>query len=290
MTSSVLTRKVEEFEARIWSEAAGPRHAGKPTLDGAAMVRIVLDDPEVAELYVRSIIDAGVRSSFQVASIIAAILAEHAGDESLLRLIEAEGAIVAPPQLITIPAVPDEAIPDLEESGPVTAAEPRAIHLLTVAENELATCDVQRASRLLRSTQPEHLLAARGRIALHFPSAKTDPRPDFAIPEIRQFVSELERNVPHVAWFLFPRPEYEQIRIYFMCLAPASRLKQHLGMWAFVGSIEDLVDVIRPRARAVRDLGERIGVATAPIVRAWMPTFERDAVQAEQLFARVWSS
>lgn len=221
MTSSVLTRKIEEFEARLWNEAIGPTEAGKTVVDGTALIQIVLDDPELAELYVRHVVGNGVRSSFQLANVIATTLAANTGDHSLLRLIEAEGAVAAPVQIFT---AEDDAAPDLEEPAPATALEPRAVQVLTIPEDELAACDVQRAS--LFSTQPEHLLAVRGSVIFDFPSTQADSRPDFIIPEVRRFVTELDRSVPHLAWFLVALPEFEQMRIYFLCLTPESRLVQ----------------------------------------------------------------
>jgi hypothetical protein len=99
--------------------------------------------------------------------------------------------------------------------------EKNAIRLLETSPDDLEACRTANLVRIFReiSTVPEHAKELRGRVFLAFPSYDHDPRPNWQIPSIRHFIQEVQRELPHFAYFLIPDIALGHVTMYLLCLA-----------------------------------------------------------------------
>ncbi len=93
----------------------------------------------------------------------------------------------------------------VESSGPGT--DPLANFDLIVAVVEKAavdrldTTDLRTLVATLTS-DPSRFRASNGRVMLTFTGYEADPREVYEIPEVRAFAQALDRDCPHLLWFL----------------------------------------------------------------------------------------
>ena len=84
---------------------------------------------------------------------------------------------------------------------------------------------------------------------------------------------------------LFPVPDANQIRVYFFALVPADLFVMSLDRWACSGTLEDLGNVMRPRAHAVASLCAPFRGDSTAIIKTWIPTFAHTEEDASVLLA-----
>ncbi len=65
---------------------------------------------------------------------------------------------------------------------------------------------------------PDIAKSVRNQYFLGFPDFGADPRPIHIIPEIRDFMSNIDHECPHLAYFLQSNPAMGHIHFYLLCL------------------------------------------------------------------------
>lgn len=95
-----------------------------------------------------------------------------------------------------------------------------AIREIDFPQEDLDTCNTTHFIRLFTeiSQTPWKSKNLKGKIVLGFPTYNDDPRPNYAIPEIRKFVQALDASFPFLPYFLFPEPATSHILFYLQCL------------------------------------------------------------------------
>jgi hypothetical protein len=132
--------------------------------------------------------------------------------------------------------------------------EADAIRMLEVSGEDIRRTNVSNFVRLFGdiARQPEAAKQLRGKIVLGFRSYDSDPRPNWAVPEIRNFVQALDKAVQYFPYFLVGDPAVEHILFYFLCLVPFGDMKSRLY------SAADLLTVVARKAKDVTRFCEEI--------------------------------
>lgn len=100
---------------------------------------------------------------------------------------------------------------------------------------------------------PDACRALRGSVLLGFPSFDDDPRPNWAIPEIRNFVQRADAELPFLPYFLTGEPALEHILFYLICLT------QSVDLTTYAASPEELLGVARAKMADVHHFCEAMG-------------------------------
>lgn len=137
--------------------------------------------------------------------------------------------------------------------------EKHALRLLETSPEDLEACKTENLVRIFRevSAVPKHAKELRGRIFLAFPSYDDDPRPNWQIPSVRLFVRDLQRRLPHFAYFLVPDVAVGHVTMYLLCLVDvgddASIRPDNVGMVLsdIVTALEGFCESIADRSDAV---------------------------------------
>ncbi len=100
--------------------------------------------------------------------------------------------------------------------------DPNAIRMLEVADDDIKRINVSNFVRLFGgiAQRPEDAKQLRSKIIISFRSYDSDPRPNWAIAEIRSFIRALDKGVPFFPYFLVGDPALEYILFYLLCLVP----------------------------------------------------------------------
>jgi hypothetical protein len=137
----------------------------------------------------------------------------------------------------------------------------RPIHLLPIAEADLLNANVDPLLQLLDPiiSQPGRAKDYRGSLALDLSQYDADPRPNWSIPEIRNYVGELGRRIPYFPYFLFNDPATGAFEFYLLCLVDvdeSGRVQPQL----LVNVLENIEHAIRTFCHTVADNAEeRLG-------------------------------
>ena len=94
------------------------------------------------------------------------------------------------------------------------------IRVLNTSGDDLEACNTRHLVRLFGgiSSAPDKAMLLRGKVSLGFPSVESDPRPNWSIPVVRQFVRSLNGQLPHFPYFLIDDRSAGQIMFYLLCL------------------------------------------------------------------------
>jgi hypothetical protein len=95
-----------------------------------------------------------------------------------------------------------------------------AIRIVNTSAEDLASCNVEHVVRVFGeiSQLPGKAKVLRGLVFLGFPSVETDTRPNWHIPEVRQFIRKLDSEIPHFCYFLTGDVPFGFLRVYMYCL------------------------------------------------------------------------
>ncbi|MBI3477345.1 MAG: hypothetical protein HY010_16555 [Acidobacteria bacterium] len=76
--------------------------------------------------------------------------------------------------------------------------DPNAFRMLDVPGNDIRKANVSNLVRIFRrvAQQPEDAKQLRGESFISFKSYDTDPRPNWAIPQVRSFIQTLDKSLP----------------------------------------------------------------------------------------------
>jgi hypothetical protein len=142
-----------------------------------------------------------------------------------------------------------------------------AIRILEVPNEDIHQANVSNFVRVFAeiAQNPHNAKQLRGKIVVGFAIYDSDPRPNWAIPEIRAFIQALDREFPHFSYFLFGDPATEHLLFYLLCLTPLDVGADGPGYHA-----DNLLYVAAERMEKVASFCERIGdeqeLATNPIL------------------------
>jgi hypothetical protein len=97
---------------------------------------------------------------------------------------------------------------------------PIPIRIVDTLPEDLTSCNVEHLVRVFGqiSQQPGKAKELRGAVFLGFPSVESDPRPNWLIPEVRQFIRKLDSEMPHFSYFLLADVPLGFLRPYMYCL------------------------------------------------------------------------
>lgn len=145
--------------------------------------------------------------------------------------------------------------------------EPDAIRFLEVQHDDIQQANVSTFVRIFsdiaqRSDDAKQL---RGKCVIVLPSYDSDPRANWAIPEIRKFIQALDREMPHFAYFLFGDPTAEHLFFYLLCLVPIrdeATGPSYLTMDLVSAAVERAEHV----ARFCQQIDDDVDRATTPIM------------------------
>jgi len=130
------------------------------------------------------------------------------------------------------------------------------IRVLSVAGNDLTTGTAHHLAKLLNeiSRTPAKAKESRGRFILEFPDAESDRRPNYVVPEIREFVAILDRGCRHACYFLNGDPSLSHIHFFLLCLI---KIEENAGSWQYDSN--DFLKAAQERAVLVAEFCRQIG-------------------------------
>jgi hypothetical protein len=99
---------------------------------------------------------------------------------------------------------------------------PDAVRVIEFSKEDIEACNTEHFVQMFTeiSQIPQKAKMLRGKVVLGFSVYDNDPRPNYAIPEIREFVQSIHKALPHFPYFVAPDPSLQQILIYLLCLIP----------------------------------------------------------------------
>jgi hypothetical protein len=140
------------------------------------------------------------------------------------------------------------------------------------------------ANRVLKAPFDEQQFL-RARLGLLFPSVDDDPRPNWSIPNVRRFYANLDKLVPHFAFYLVDEPGVGQVRQLLMALADLQQLP------GGVVASADFPNVVDERLRQVVAFGETVEIDPKITRLSFLvclpPTLMRDDPAAVRRFLRL---
>lgn len=139
-----------------------------------------------------------------------------------------------------------------------------AIRIVNTSAEDLATCNVEHVVRVFGEIGklPGKAKALRGLVFLGYPSVETDPRPNWLIPEVRQFIRKLDSEMPHFCYFLTGDAPFGSLRAYMYCL-----LEVNADGSVQAGAFEALV---RRLEKDVRAFCDKIADRPEPVIERIM--------------------
>ena len=147
--------------------------------------------------------------------------------------------------------------------------------IIDIPQDAVLAADVSSLVRVFSqiAAQPDDAKHVRGTIFVGFPFYEDDPRPNWAISEIRQYVRKLDEALPYFPYFLARDPALGHVLMYLLCLIPIADLEARR-----YSSLELMQAVKRKRA-AVADFCDRIqddaDRATEPLLLNLPPTIAK---------------
>lgn len=138
--------------------------------------------------------------------------------------------------------------------------------MLNVSRDDVERRHVADLTRVLGeiSDDPQACRQLRGNVVLGFPSYDNDPRPNWAIPEIRGFVQRADAELPHLSYFLVGDPALGYILFYLLCLA------RTVDLTTYAVSPSELLAVATGKANEVdrfcQAIGDDANAAVLPIL------------------------
>jgi hypothetical protein len=162
------------------------------------------------------------------------------------------------------------------------------IRVLSVKGNELKAGTAQHLAKLLNelSRTPAKAKESRGRFILEFPDAESDGRPNYVVPEIREFVAVLDRECRHACYFLYADPSLSHIHFFLLCLI---KVEKNAGSWLYDSC--DFLRAAQDRAERVaefcRQIGEDEALGTDGIMLNLPPQILADQPQLSARFLQL---
>ncbi len=147
--------------------------------------------------------------------------------------------------------------------------------IIDIPQDAVLAADVSSLVRVFSqiAAQPDDAKHVRGTIFVGFPFYEDDPRPNWAISEIRQYSSKAGRGASLLPVFLARDPALGHVLMYLLCLIPIADLEARR-----YSSLELMQAVKRKRA-AVADFCDRIqddaDRATEPLLLNLPPTIAK---------------
>jgi hypothetical protein len=134
-----------------------------------------------------------------------------------------------------------------------------AIRIVNTSADDLARCSVEHVVRVFGqiSQVPWQAKTLRGLVFLGFPSLETDPRPNWLVPEVRQFIRKLDSAMPHFCYFLTGEVPFGCLRIYVYCLLEV-RQDGSIQPRAFVSLVQRLEQDVRGFCDRIADRPEPV--------------------------------
>jgi hypothetical protein len=248
--SDFITRRIETYVDKVRLEAMVSYGDGKVQLDTNRLRAIVRDEPrEVTELVVRDQIEKnqkGPAGRLQLALMLATAYQLEFGDDQLMDLVgNATHGESIPYGLL----MPDGVLQEETRLG-----SPLQVRILSIENDDPQGETVQNLIRIFAEIerQPSNAQMLHGRAALSFPHYDDDPRPNFAIPGIRACIAALDARFPYYLYYIMPEVRTEQILSYANSLLPLELFDFMPGIWAYIGTEAELIDLLFPRMLAVR--------------------------------------
>lgn len=129
------------------------------------------------------------------------------------------------------------------------------VRILAIQKNNLNEDMARHLAKLFSgiARNPAKAREARGRFVLEFPDYDSDPRPNYAIPEIRRFVRTLDGDCQYAAYFLYGDPSISHIQFYLLCLVDPQNNER--GQY----NLRDLIAVAMERCKHVVAFCHQIG-------------------------------
>lgn len=137
----------------------------------------------------------------------------------------------------------------------------KQIRSLEVSETLLKACDVGpivRSFARAEREQPGRVPELRGTTLLMFPCLDSDVRANYLIPEVRSFIQELYRQLPHFFYYLHPEPALGAVGMHSLCLMAMSDLTIQ-GNSAMPKSYALLAQLMLERLKPAVAFARRIG-------------------------------
>jgi hypothetical protein len=130
------------------------------------------------------------------------------------------------------------------------------IRVLSVQANDLNAGTAKHLAKLLNeiSRSPAKAKESRDRFILEFPDAESDSRPNYVVPEIREFVAVLDRECRHACYFLYGDPSLSQILFFLLCL---TKIEENDGSWRYDSN--NFLRAAQDRAALVAEFCRQIG-------------------------------
>jgi hypothetical protein len=248
--SDFITRRIETYVERVRVEAMVSHGDGQVQLDTKVLRTIVRDEPrEVTELVVRDQIvknQAGSAGQLQLALMLAVAYQLEFGDGQLVDLVgNASHGGPIPYGLL----MPDGVLQEETRLG-----SPLQVRILSIEDEDPQGGTVQNLIRIFSEIeqQPSDARILHSRVALSFPRYDDIPRPYFAFPGVRACVAALDARFPHFLYYIVPEVRGGQIMSYMNSLLPLELFDFLPGIWSYIGTEADLIDLLIPRLLAVR--------------------------------------
>ena len=127
-----------------------------------------------------------------------------------------------------------------------------AIRFLNVKHQDILNANVADFTRLFGKIAPEDAQRLRGKVVLGLPSFDSDPRPNWAIPEIRRFIQALDKALPFFPYFLVGDPALSFVLFYLLSLLPSLNVEKRMYDGA------DLIALAFRKAQDVRRFAQSI--------------------------------
>jgi hypothetical protein len=256
--SEFITRRVEAYVERVQAEATVAYGSGKVMVDPRALLEIVRDEPrEVTELVIRTQVmryREGSPSRLQLALILAELYQMEFGDDRMLDLVRHTADGEAIPYGLQ---APDGGYAEQE----ARLGRAPVLRVLTIENDDPQEGDVRNVIRVFGDLerQPSHARELRGLVSLSFPRYEDDPRPNFAIPEVRACNAALDAHLPYFLYYLIPLARAGQVMSLMNSLLPMELFEFPPGRWLYTGTAEEVIGLLIPRVREVRRFCELTG-------------------------------
>jgi hypothetical protein len=129
------------------------------------------------------------------------------------------------------------------------------IRSLEIQQADLNACNVKNLVRpfaKIEASGDTRLKHLRGTVIISFPSLDPDPRPNYFMPEVRRFIEQIYRELPHFLYYLTPEPLLGAVGMHVLSLLPNSEL-----------TIRDNAAMPKDHACLARLMAERLKRAVA---------------------------
>jgi hypothetical protein len=268
--ASFMEKQISKFIARIDKEAVVKREGGQVQINSLALLKIVRDDREVAELVVKSycLLARKDPALYQLAISVAAAYQVAFGESTLVAYVEKQAG--DNPIMIGFKEKDGEV-----RREDVTGYGDPGLRIIEIEGEEVENGDISNFARMFHDLerQSARVILLQGRVAFEFSSYAKDTRPDFLIPAISVFLRKIDAEFPHFLYYIVPESEFSQAMIYTMSLLPAEDFEIIPGSWIYHGKGEVFCELLAIRLRAVAQFSSRVGSNGDTIVSALLANF-----------------